>query len=248
MPTIAIVGAGPQLGFAIGEQFARKGGFNVALVARGEAQLADLVDRFGGKGISAAAFPADVTDRPGLGAALAAAEEHFGSVDVLEYSPAPTLSDLTANPLVTAADLTVETVLPELERYFFGAVTAVRQVLPGMIERGSGTIVATSGAGSGPMVVPQVANANAANAAMRNWLLALNESVADKGVHVAHVALGAAIGNGRPNSEPDVIAGLYWKIHTARDAAEVFHFDLPEDFAFQLADKFVADDGPAGTS
>ncbi|GAA2348311.1 SDR family NAD(P)-dependent oxidoreductase [Streptomyces kunmingensis] len=241
MPTIAIVGAGPQLGLAIGETFGRKGGFDVALVARGEAQLARMVRRLRDQGIRAAAFPADVTDRPKLAEALAAAESHFGSVDVLEYSPAPTLTDLAAHPLVEAADLTVEAVLPELERYFFGALAAVRQVLPGMIDRGNGTILATSGSGSGPMVVPQVANANAANAAMRNWLLALNESVAAKGVHVAHIALGAAIGCGRPNSEPDVIAGVYWKAHVEPDSAEVFHFDLPEDFAFQLADKFMAD-------
>ncbi|GGP68732.1 SDR family NAD(P)-dependent oxidoreductase [Streptomyces calvus] len=241
MSTIAIVGAGPQLGFAIGTKFAERGGFDVALVARRASQLEAMVDRFRSAGVSAAAFPADVTDRQNLAKALAAAEEHFGSIDVLEYSPAPTLSDLADRPLVSAVDLTVEAVLPELETSFFGAVAAVRQVLPGMIDRGAGTVIGTSGAGSGPMVVPQVANANAANAALRNWLLALNESVADRGVHVAHVALGAMIGSGRPNSEPDVIADLYWKAHVERDAPEIFHYDLPEDFEFRLADKFRAD-------
>ncbi len=73
---------------------------------------------------------------------------------------------------------------------------------------------------------------------MRNWLLALNESVADRGVHVAHIALGARIGSGRPNSEPDVIADLYWKAHVERDTPEIFHHDLPEESDFQLADKF----------
>ncbi|WP_433869658.1 SDR family NAD(P)-dependent oxidoreductase [Saccharopolyspora sp. CA-218241] len=238
MSTIAIVGAGPQLGFAIGAKFAEKGGFNVALVARGEARLAAMVDKFRSAGVSAAAFSADVTDRPSLGKALAAAEEHFGSIDVLEYSPAPTPSDLVDRPLVAAVDLTVEAVVPALETNFFGAVAAVRQVLPGMLDRGAGTILGTSGAGSGPMVVPQVANANVANAAMRNWFLALNESLADRGVHVAHIALGARIGSGRPDSEPDVIADLYWKAHVERDVAEVFHHDLPEEFGFQLADKF----------
>ncbi|MDQ0389973.1 NADP-dependent 3-hydroxy acid dehydrogenase YdfG [Streptomyces sp. DSM 42143] len=241
MSTIAIVGAGPQLGFAIGAKFAEKGGFNVALVARREAQLEAMAERLRSAGVSAAAFAADVTDRPSLEKALAGAEESFGSVDVLEYSPAPTLSDLADRPLVSAADLTVDAVLPALETNFFGAITAVRQVLPGMIGRGAGTIIGTSGAGSGPMVVPQVANANAANAAMRNWLLALNESLTERGVHVAHVALGAQIGSGRPNSEPDVIADLYWKAHVERDVPEIFHYDLPEEFEFQLADKFRTD-------
>jgi hypothetical protein len=60
-------------------------------------------------------------------------------------------------------------------------------------------------------------------------------------VHVAHIALGAAIGSGRPNSEPDVIASLYWAAHVERNAAEIFHYDLPEDFEFRLADKFMTD-------
>ncbi|MEV0263259.1 hypothetical protein AB0I49_18250 [Streptomyces sp. NPDC050617] len=41
------------------------------------------------KEIRAAAFPADLTDRPKLAEALAAADSHFGSVDVLEFSAAP---------------------------------------------------------------------------------------------------------------------------------------------------------------
>lgn len=78
MSTIAIVGAGPRLGFAIGAKFAEKGGFDVALVARREAQLTAMVDKFRSAGVSAAAFAADVTDRPSLEKAPAAAEEHFG--------------------------------------------------------------------------------------------------------------------------------------------------------------------------
>lgn len=241
MSTIVIVGAGPQLGFAIGKAFAQNGGFDVALVARREAQLAQMVEEFRRAGIRAAGFAADVTDRPALERALAQAGDHFGSLDVLEYSPAPTLADLAAHPLVPAADLTVEAALPLLETNLFGAITAIGTVLPGMLERGNGTILGTSGAGSGPMVVPQVANANVANAALRNWLLALHDSVAEQGVHVAHVALGAQIGNGRPASAPEAIAELYWNAHVQRDAAEIVHLDLPEEFEFELADKFRTD-------
>jgi len=241
MPTIVIVGAGPQLGYAIGKKFAENAGFTVALVARRESQLAAMTEEFQRAGIQAAGFAADVTDRPALEKALADVEERFGPIDVLEYSPAPTLSDLQENPLVSAVDLTVEDALPALETNFFGAITAIRQVLPGMLERGTGTIFGTTGAGSGPMVVPQVANANVANAALRNWLLSLHESVTDRGVHVAHIALGARIGSGSPASEPDAIADLYWNAYIARDAPEIFHFDLPDASDVELADKFRTD-------
>ncbi|WP_198025395.1 hypothetical protein [Brachybacterium phenoliresistens] len=137
-------------------------------------------------------------------------------------------------------DLTVEAALPSLETSLFGAITAIQQVLPGMLARGTGTILGTSGAGSGPMVGPQVANANIANAALRNWLLALHDSVAERGVHVAHVAIGARIGSGRPASAPEAIADLYWRAHLERSAPEIFHHDLPEQDDGQLADKFTA--------
>ncbi|MEU7040736.1 SDR family NAD(P)-dependent oxidoreductase [Streptomyces varsoviensis] len=240
MSTIAIVGAGPQLGLAIGRRFAAEG-FSVAFIARREAALRELVDVITAGGGEAAAFPADVTDRPALAAALRDAERHFGTIDVLEYSPAPSAVDMTGRPVVEASEVTVESVIPELEMYVYGGITAVQQVLPGMLERGSGTIIATTGAGSGPMIIPQVANAQIATAGLRNWLLNLNASVAQRGVYVAHVALAAAIGQGRPNSEPDVIADAYWQLHQQRTEPELFYQDMPEEQDFRLSDKFLTD-------
>jgi NAD(P)-dependent dehydrogenase (short-subunit alcohol dehydrogenase family) len=241
MSTIAIVGAGPQLGLAIGRRFGAEG-FNVALIARNRATLQTIGDTLAASGANAAAFPADVTDLPGLRAALAAAEQHFGTIDVLEYSPAPTIADIASQPIVEASELTVESVLPELKMYVYGGITAVQQVLPGMLARRSGTIIATTGAGSGPMVVPAVANVQVATAGLRNWLLNLHASVAERGVYVAHVALAAHIGQGRPNSEPDVIAESYWSLYKERTEPELFYDDLPEQYEFEgLSDKFVAD-------
>jgi NADP-dependent 3-hydroxy acid dehydrogenase YdfG len=244
MSTIAVVGAGPQLGLAIGRRFAAEG-FRVALIARREAELRKLVAALSAAGAEAAAFPADVTDRAALSAALRDAERHFGTIDVLEYSPAPTAADMASRPIVEASEVTVESVVPEIEMYVYGGITAVQQVLPGMLERGSGTIIATTGAGSGPMIIPQVANAQIATAGLRNWLLNLNASVAHRGVYVAHVAMAAAIGQGGPRSEPDAIADAYWRLHQRRTESELFYDDMPEQWDvqrdFQLSDKFTGD-------
>ncbi|MFW8745672.1 SDR family NAD(P)-dependent oxidoreductase, partial [Mesorhizobium japonicum] len=86
MPTIAIVGAGRGLGLAIARTFGAEG-FDVALISRNGDKLDGLVADLAADGITAAGFPADVLDRVGLRAALAAAKEHFGGIDVLEYSP-----------------------------------------------------------------------------------------------------------------------------------------------------------------
>ncbi|RZT85359.1 short subunit dehydrogenase [Pseudonocardia sediminis] len=232
MSTIAVVGAGPQLGRAIAWRFAREG-YDVALVARDRERLADMAAELGTSGVSAAAFPADVTDRAGLRAALAAAEEHFGSIDVLEFSPGPTASDFAERPAVDASVLTVESIVPEIEMTLYGGVTAIGQVLPGMLERGSGTILVSAGSGAGPMVIPGVANYNVATAGLRNLVLGLNASVAARGVYAAHVSIAAFIGQGRPGSEPDVIADAYWRLHTERTEPELFYNDLPEDFVFE---------------
>lgn len=99
--------------------------------------------------IDAKAFPADITNYSAWAAAPTDAQRHFGSIDVLEYSPAPSLPDLTANPLVTAVDVTVDSVRPQLEFYLFGGITAVQAVLPGMLTRGSGTIIQPQVPGQG---------------------------------------------------------------------------------------------------
>jgi NAD(P)-dependent dehydrogenase (short-subunit alcohol dehydrogenase family) len=102
MSTIAIVGAGPQLGRAIGHRFAREG-FDVALIARSRTTIEKMAAELSETGVRAAAFPADVTDRPGLRDALAAAEDHFGTIDVLEYSPGPSAADFAGRPVVDAS-------------------------------------------------------------------------------------------------------------------------------------------------
>lgn len=238
MSTIAIVGAGPQLGRAIGRRFAVEG-FDVALIARNREALSAVADDLSNAGTRVATFPADVTDRSGLCAALANAEDHLGPIDVLEYSPGPTVTDLSRAPIVEATQVTVDSLLPQLDLYLLGGVTAVQYVLPRMLKRRSGTILVTSGAGSGPMVIPQVANAQIATAGMRNWIINLHTALSGQGVYAAHVAIAAYIGQGRPASEPHVIADTYWRLHTERTDAELFYNDMPGSGEFQgLSDKF----------
>src|SRR4051812_14290192 len=86
VPTIPIVGAGPQLGLAIARTFGSHG-FNVALRGRNRAKLDGLVDQLTADAITAAAFEADVLDGDALTQALKNAAAQSGGIDVLEYSP-----------------------------------------------------------------------------------------------------------------------------------------------------------------
>jgi short-subunit dehydrogenase len=213
MPVLAIVGAGPGLGLSIARLFGTHG-FDVALIARDKTRLDGLVADLAGSGVTAAAFAADVTDRPSLTRALQQAQQRFGQIDVLEYSPAAREVEM-AGPLEATPDNTQG----QIEYYLCGAMTAAWQVLPAMREAGAGTLLFTTGGGS-ITPHPAMGNINAAAAALRNWVLNLHQVLDGSGVYAAHVAISTWIGSGAPEAEPGAIAATYWDLYQKRDRAE----------------------------
>lgn len=215
MSVIAILGAGQGLGQAIGKLFGKQG-HKVALLSRDPAKLEPIVAELAAAGIEAAAFRADVTDAASIKSGLAAVKLRFGAIDVLEYSPSnPTL------PQAPASQITRDTLQPWFDFQLYGAIAAVAEVLPEMLERKSGTILVTTGASSvrPEMGYPAFAAAGIAMGALRNWAASLHAEVAPSGVQVGHVAIGTFIGQDA-GSSADAIAPLYWELHTERDALE----------------------------
>jgi NAD(P)-dependent dehydrogenase (short-subunit alcohol dehydrogenase family) len=218
MPVIAIVGAGPGLGYEIARAFGGEG-FTVALVARNAEKLDTLAAELGGEGIAAAGFTADVTRPDTVAAAFTRIKERFGRIDVLEFSPADRALDAAG-----VLDVAPENLQPMFD-FHVGAVTAVKQVAPDMIAAGEGTILVTTGGGSiNP--VPFFANINFAAAGLRNWTLNLHNELKEHGVYVAHVAISAWIGAGHPDAEPDVIARKYVELYRTRTEPEHHHIAL----------------------
>ncbi|WP_415854284.1 SDR family NAD(P)-dependent oxidoreductase, partial [Sinomonas sp. G460-2] len=219
MPTIAVVGAGPGLGLAIARTFGSHG-FDVALISRNRAKLDGLVEQLAADGITSAAFPADVRDRPALAQALEEAQVRFGRIDVLEFSP---VAKDGSTQLVRPTDITPEDVQTEIEAQLYGAIAATRAVLPAMREAGFGTLLFTTGAGSVDPV-PEVGNVNAAAAALRNWAINLNKELADSGVYAAHVGIDVSIDvsviPGFPTAPASKIAAAYWELHNKREEGE----------------------------
>ena len=220
MTSIAIVGAGPQLGLAIARTFGSHG-LDVALISRNRDKLDDLVGKLTAEGITAAAFPADVLDRDALTQALKDAATRFGGIDVLEYSPVGTFGTTVLTAPAATEPSHVE---HEMNFQLYGAITATKAVLPAMRETGAGTLLYTTGAGS-IEPVPQVANVNAAAAALRNWAINLHKELAGTGIQAAHVGIDVSIGTavipGLPTAQPEQISPVYWELHTTkRDQAE----------------------------
>ena len=220
MATIAIVGAGPGLGLSIAKVFGGNG-FSVALVSRTQEKVDGLAAELGESGIDAAGFAADVMDRPSLATAFARITERFGAVDVLEYSPAPH-NPVPGITMTGPLDATVENIQPQLEYYLYGGIAAAQQVLPGMIERDTGTLIFTTGGSSMDPVAgpPEMATVAIGSAALRAWVLRLHQVTAGSGVYAAHVPIFAWIGAGGPETQADTIAEHYWRIYTKRDGAE----------------------------
>jgi NAD(P)-dependent dehydrogenase (short-subunit alcohol dehydrogenase family) len=223
MPTIALVAAGARLGLSLGKTFGGHG-FDVALIARSKMRLDELTGKLAAGGVRAAGFPADVTDRIALAAALDGAGERFGRIDVLHYS-SPGAGTAETLRSTRALDVTVDNLRPQIESVCYGAVTATRAVLPSMLVAGAGTLLYTTGASS-MTPAPVFVSAGMAGAALRKWALALNGALAGRGIYVGHIAIGTWIAGtpgvpeGTPLKEPDDIARLYWDLHTAREPAE----------------------------
>ena len=223
MPTIALVAAGPRLGLSLGKIFGSHG-FDVALIARSPERLSELTGKLAAEGVTAASFPADVTDRPALTAALESAAGQFGGIGVLHYS-SPGAGSTEALRSTGALDVTVDNLQPQIECICHGAITATRAVLPAMLAAGAGTLLYTTGASS---VTPAsvFASAGMAGAALRKWALTLNRAMAGTGVYAGHIAIGTWIAGtpgapaGTPLKEPDDIARLYWDLHASHEPAE----------------------------
>lgn len=76
-----ITGGSSGIGAALGEAFAREGA-RVALAARREEKLSEVIDRIRCGGGEAIALRCDVTDRASIDAAVARTVEAFGGIDV----------------------------------------------------------------------------------------------------------------------------------------------------------------------
>ena len=85
-PVLVVVGAGPGVGGHVAQRF-RADGYDIALVSRGEAELAALADELATEGTDTVWDALDVTDVAALTAAVTSYGERFGRIDVLHFNP-----------------------------------------------------------------------------------------------------------------------------------------------------------------
>jgi NADP-dependent 3-hydroxy acid dehydrogenase YdfG len=233
---IAIVGAGPGVGMGVARTFGTRG-FRVSLLARNTDSLASYVKDLAAVGVEAAPFRADVLEPDQLVGALRAAREEHGPVDVLLYSPvgnqAGSPSDGQRAPRLPR-HLTVEKVSFKVDQGLLGAVLAVGEVLPGMLERRAGSILFTS-APSAKHQMLHSADFGVAQAALRQYSLLLHEDVAPDSVFVGFLMIAGVVRRDPSDPVPEYSPGFLMPAVDADRIGEKLwgmsrDRDVPEDY------------------
>jgi short-subunit dehydrogenase len=173
--TAIVTGRAIALGFA-------DEGASVVLVARRRERLAEVAAACAARGVQALPHAADVDDPQACMHVVATALERFGAVDVLVNNAGVSLH---RHAVATSAD-DVEAVM---RTNFLGAVRLTTAALPGMLDRGRGSVVSiTSVAGYIPN--PREAAYGASKAALSLWSHGLAVDLHGTGVRVGVVSPG----------------------------------------------------------
>jgi NADP-dependent 3-hydroxy acid dehydrogenase YdfG len=199
VPHLIVVGAGPGVAAATARRFGRDG-FSVGLVARREEALVELQDDLAGDQVLVGRAPADAGFPASLTAAVGVLVETFGPADVLLYN-------VSVGRQAAVPELRPEDLLADLAAGVVGLQTAVRAVLPGMRQAGSGTVLVTGG-GSADRPIPSMATLGVQKAALRALVEVQARALAAEGIHVATATVRGLVGESS-QIHPDRIAALY---------------------------------------
>jgi short-subunit dehydrogenase len=229
--SIVLFGVGPGLGQAVARRYAREG-YEVVLVARRREPLDQLAEDLAGVGATAHVVVADLAEPEAIPALADRIRAKVGNPDAIYYAPAG-----AAGGFVPATDLTLQHVKAAMPLYVYALLALVHEFLPGMVEQGHGAILTAQGA-SAVQGMPNMSGPGPALAAQRNYLQSLRAEVADKGIYVGGLYIGAAIENTPfhaqmrtaksaggafpdvPTVDPAHLAEMLWTMHSTKSPAE----------------------------
>jgi NAD(P)-dependent dehydrogenase (short-subunit alcohol dehydrogenase family) len=176
--TWMITGCSTGFGRALADLLLSRGE-RVVATARKPETLADLVAPHGERAL---ALELDVTQPEDIAAALAAATERFGAIDVL-------VNNAGYGGLGTVEDGSIEEARAMFETNFFGTLAMIKAVLPEMVARRAGQIV-NIGSVAGQIGFPSLSNYSASKFALAGLSESLGAEVAPLGITVTLAELG----------------------------------------------------------
>ena len=216
----AIVGVGAGLGAALARRFAA--GYKVALIARS----AEIIEQVSAEVKAAGGIACPIRADAAIEGQISAAHEQIGSelgpIEILVYNGG-------RRPFGRLMETTPEVFEQTWRLHALGAFLWARQVVPGMLSRGSGSILIT-GATAGIRPWPNSAAFAAAKFAVRGLAQVMARDLHPQGIHVAYVNVDGGIDmpllrNARPGVtdedllKPSAIADAFWYLaHQDRSA------------------------------
>jgi NAD(P)-dependent dehydrogenase (short-subunit alcohol dehydrogenase family) len=206
-----------------GREIARgalESGHHVVVTARRADAVQDLADEFGDRVL---ALALDVTDVKQIGAAVAAAEEAFGGIDVLVNN--------AGHGYLSAVEEGEDAEVRKLfDVNYFGAVDMIKAVLPAMRVRGSGHIINISSM-TGLVANPPNAYYSSTKFALEAVTEALATEVRPLGIKVTAIEPGAFRTDWATRSmkESDAPISDYTDVAARKDLIKQFAEHLPGD-------------------
>lgn len=180
-PIALVTGASSGLGAGLGRYLAREG-YRVALVARRTVELTGVAEDIESAGGEALVLTCDVTVQAQVRAAVARCREHWGPVDLLVcnagVSAAADVRAFAASEIARLVDVNL-----------LGAAYAVEEVLPEMLARDTGQLVAV-GSLAGYGGLPHTAAYSASKGALHNLFESLRLDLRGTGVDVTLITPG----------------------------------------------------------
>ncbi|MBV9121886.1 MAG: SDR family NAD(P)-dependent oxidoreductase [Planctomycetes bacterium] len=176
---VLITGAGSGLGRALALTLAGAGA-RVGAIDLTPEPLLSLAAQVPGQNLAWAS--ADVTDRPGLRAAVAQLEKTLGPVDLL-------IANAGIGKETSALDFHAETVAEMVNVNLLGVANSIDAVLPGMLERRRGHLAAISSLAS-YRGMPQMAGYCASKAGLNALLDSLRVELKAHGIAVTTICPG----------------------------------------------------------
>ncbi|KAK7263108.1 hypothetical protein RJT34_30692 [Clitoria ternatea] len=243
----AIVGVGPNLGLSIARKFAHEG-YTVAILARDLGRLSRFADEIAREEKAQVfAIRIDCSDSRSVREAFEGVHS-LGFVEILVYNA---YHPLPSYP-TSFQQLRLDSFQKSLAVSSLGAFHCAQQVLPGMVERGKGTILFT-GCSASVNGIAGYSELCCGKFALRALSQCLAREFQPQGVHVAHVIIDALIGptrgatittsshrgdsigeqssgvvggGGESNMDPDALAQTFWHLHVQDRNAWTQEMDL----------------------
>jgi NAD(P)-dependent dehydrogenase (short-subunit alcohol dehydrogenase family) len=174
-----ITGSSSGLGRALAEKVLEQG-YRAVLAARTPDAVRDLVDAYDGRALAVAL---DVTERAQVDAAVKAAHDRFGQVDVL-------VNNAGYGYIAAIEEGEDAGIRAQFETNVHGVIALMQAVLPGMRRRGKGHVVNISSIG-GLTTFPNVGYYHASKYALEGLSETLAKEMAPFGIGVTVVEPGA---------------------------------------------------------